>query len=117
MLDTKKQITKDLRGSCGTLGETVPINFNGMVSRKGATFRIAAGTPADTSALATPRKWELLYCLLQSPHGALLRQLIQCEGHLVQVRRAIDWIRRHFDEPLTIKTLAEIADMSVPSLN
>lgn len=74
-------------------------------------------TPGDIPALAGARERELLYRLLQSPHGTLLRQLAQDEGKLVQVRRAIDWIRDHFDEPLSIKTLAEIADMSVPSFN
>jgi AraC-like DNA-binding protein len=74
-------------------------------------------TPADIPALAPPRERELLYRLLQSPHGALLKQLAQDEGKLVQVKRAIDWIRGHFDEPLSINALAEISEMSVPSLN
>ena len=74
-------------------------------------------TPDDIPALAAPRERELLYRLVQSPHGALLKQLAQDEGKLVQVKRAIDWIRGHFDEPLSIKALAEMTEMSVPSLN
>lgn len=73
--------------------------------------------PNDIPVLAAPRERELLYRLLQSPHGPLLRQVVREEGKLAQVRRAIDWIRRNFDEPLPIKTLAYIAGMSVPSFN
>ena len=73
--------------------------------------------PGDIPVLAPSRERELLYRLLQSPHGPLLRQIAREEGKLAQVRRAIDWMRRHFSQHLPIKTLAEVAGMSVPSFN
>ena len=74
-------------------------------------------TPEDIPVLSTARERELLYRLLQSPHGPLLRQIAREEGRLAQVRHTIDWMRRHFDQPLRIKTLAEMAGMSIPTFN
>jgi len=74
-------------------------------------------TPRDIPILAPSRERELLYRLLQSPHGPLLRQIARKEGRLAQVRRAIDWMRNHFDESFPIETVAEIAGMSVASFN
>lgn len=74
-------------------------------------------TPEDIPFLAATRERELVYRLLQSPHGPLLRQIARQEGKLAQVRRAIDWMRRHFAEPVPVRTLAEIAGMTVPSFN
>jgi transcriptional regulator GlxA family with amidase domain len=36
---------------------------------------------------------------------------------LARVRRAIDWMRHHFDESFAIAAVADIAGMSVPSFN
>jgi AraC-like DNA-binding protein len=74
-------------------------------------------SPGDIPALSALRERELLYRLLQSPHGSLLRQNARDEGRSAQVRRAIDWMRANFDQPLMIKDLAEMARMSVPSFN
>jgi AraC-like DNA-binding protein len=74
-------------------------------------------TPQDIPVLAAARERELLYRLLQSPHGPLLRQIARHDGQLAQIRRAIDLMRRSFDRPVAIKALAELAGMSVPSFN
>jgi len=74
-------------------------------------------TPGDIPILAASRERELLYRLLQSPHGPLLRQIGREEGKLAQIRRAIDWMRHHFDESFPIETVADIAGMSVASFN
>ena len=74
-------------------------------------------TPEDIPALAASRERELLYRLLQSPHGPLLRQIGREEGKLAQIRRGIEWIRTHFDEPLAIREVAGRSGMSVPSFN
>jgi AraC-like DNA-binding protein len=74
-------------------------------------------TPEDIPVLAASRERELLYRLLQSPHGPLLRQIGRQEGRLAQVRRAIDWMRNHYDESFSIETVAGIAGMSVSSFN
>ena len=74
-------------------------------------------TPADIPVLAASRERELLYRLLQSQHGPLLRQIGREEGRLTQIRRSIDWMRNHFDESFPIKTMADMAGMSVASFN
>ncbi|MDY6922545.1 MAG: AraC family transcriptional regulator [Pseudomonadota bacterium] len=73
--------------------------------------------PGDIAALAKPRERELLYRLLQSPHGGLLGQFVGENGRLAQVRKAVDWLRTHFDQPVPVKALADIAAMSVPAFN
>lgn len=73
--------------------------------------------PADIPFLAPSRERELLYRLLQGGHGPLLRQAGRADSRLSQVRRAIGWIRRNFDQTLRTETLAEIAGMSVPSFH
>ncbi|KXG84144.1 AraC family transcriptional regulator [Agrobacterium bohemicum] len=73
--------------------------------------------PGDITALARPRERELLYRLLQSGHGGVLRQFVWEDGGLAQIRKAVSWMRSHFDQSIPIKTLAEIAAMSVPSFN
>lgn len=74
-------------------------------------------TPADLPILAAQRERELLYRLLQSPHGPMLRQAVREDTHLARIRRVIDWIKQHFDEALPTSRLAEIAGMSIPSLH
>jgi AraC-like DNA-binding protein len=74
-------------------------------------------TPDDIPVLAASRERELLYRLLQSPHGPLLRQIGREEGRLAQIRRAIDWMRNHFEESFAVETVAGIAGMSVSSFN
>lgn len=74
-------------------------------------------TPDDITILAPLRERELLYRLLQSPHGPLLRQMVRDDGKPEPILEAIEWLRTHFDQPLAVKTLAETAGMSVPSFN
>jgi len=73
--------------------------------------------PDDIPILAASRERELMYRLLQSPHGPLLRQIGRKDGKLAQIRRAIEWMRGHFDEPLLIRNVADMSGMSVPSFN
>uniref|UniRef100_UPI0035CB11C0 AraC family transcriptional regulator n=1 Tax=uncultured Sphingomonas sp. TaxID=158754 RepID=UPI0035CB11C0 len=73
--------------------------------------------PADIPFLAPAREREILYRLLQSGHGAMLRQIGREDSRLSQIRRAIDWIRRHFDQTLPVATLADLAGMSIPSFH
>jgi AraC-like DNA-binding protein len=74
-------------------------------------------TPADIPFLAPAREREILYRLLQSSHGPMLRQIAREDSRLSRIRRVIEWIRRHFDQALPIGTLADIAGMSIPSFH
>lgn len=74
-------------------------------------------TPRDVPVMAPMLKREILYRLLQGPHGGVLRQIARADSRLSQVREAVRWIRGHFDEPLRIERLAEIAGMSPASFH
>ncbi|MBI1210872.1 MAG: helix-turn-helix domain-containing protein [Alphaproteobacteria bacterium] len=74
-------------------------------------------TPQDIRVLAPLVEREILYRLLQGPHGALLRQIARADSRLSQVRRAIAWIREHYDQALRVESLAEIAGMSTASFH
>jgi transcriptional regulator GlxA family with amidase domain len=73
--------------------------------------------PNDIRVLAPLLEREILYRLLQGPQGGALRQIVHADSRLGQVRRAICWIRDHFDQPLRIQALAEIAGMSAASFH
>src|SRR5262249_27690711 len=69
-------------------------------------------TPHDIPVLAPMIEREILYRLLQGPQGGALRQIARGDSRLARVRRAIVWIRDHFDQALRIDELAELAGMS-----
>ena len=60
---------------------------------------------------------EILYRLLCGPQGGLLRQAAREDSRLAQVRQAIVWIRDHYDQPLRVEALCEIAGMSHASFH
>ncbi|MBB5754883.1 AraC family transcriptional regulator [Prosthecomicrobium pneumaticum] len=68
--------------------------------------------PGEIAMLAPLAEREILYRLLTGPQGAMLRQIALADSRLSRVSRAIDWIRRHYDRPLRIEALAEVAGMS-----
>ena len=74
-------------------------------------------TPKDIPMLGAARERELIYRLIQSAHGPMLRQIAGVEGRLIEIRRVIDWLRVNFERPVAIKDLAEMAGMSVPAFN
>jgi AraC-like DNA-binding protein len=74
-------------------------------------------TPHDAPVLAPLLEKEILYRLLQGPHGGLLRQIARADSRVSQVRNAMSWIRAHYDEPLRIEALAALAGMSPASFH
>ena len=72
---------------------------------------------ADVPLLAPMFERELLYRVLQSPRGIILRQIARTGSRLSQIQRAVKWIRAHLAEPLPVETLAGIASMSVSSFH
>ena len=71
----------------------------------------------DIPALAASYEREILYRVLQGPQGGMLRALVAPDSALARVRRAIDWLRRHYDETIPVETLAEIAAMSASAFH
>lgn len=74
-------------------------------------------TPEDVPVLAPMLEREILYRILQGPQGGMLRQAAITDSRLSQIRAAIGWIRSHFDKPLRIEALADIAGMSLASFH
>jgi AraC-like DNA-binding protein len=74
-------------------------------------------TPADIPVLAPLAERELLYRLIQGPHGPLLRDLALAGSQLSQVRRAIEWIRADVTRPLRIAALAAHVGLSASSFH
>ena len=73
--------------------------------------------PADIPALAPVYEREILYRVLQGPHGAMLREIATPETAMARVHEAIQCIRRDFAEPMPIDALARKAAMSVSAFH
>ena len=73
--------------------------------------------PEEISALAPVYEREILFRVLQGPHGAMLRDIATPTTALARIHRAIRWIRDHFTEPMRVERLAEIAAMSLSSFH
>ena len=73
--------------------------------------------PADIAVLAPLIEREILFRLLSGEQGARLRQLAATESRTNKVARAVDWLKRHYDEPLRIDELAQRLNMSASSLH
>ncbi|GAB3457713.1 AraC family transcriptional regulator [Streptomonospora sediminis] len=73
--------------------------------------------PADLRVLAPGIEREILWRLITGEQGALVRQIGLVDGNLAHISRAIRWIREHYNEPVLIADLAEIAGMSPSSFH
>lgn len=73
--------------------------------------------PNDIPALAPLIKQEILYRLLQGPHGAALKHMALEESSTYQISDAIKFIMKNFQQPFRIEDLAEIANLSVSSFH
>ncbi len=80
-----------------------------------ARLMALASQPEDASLLAPLATDEIMLRLLRSPFGARLAQLGRAESH--RIGRVVDWIRRHYDEPIRIDDMAALAHMSASSLH
>ena len=74
-----------------------------------------AARPEDAALLAPLVQDEIMLRLLRGPFGARLAQLGQIETH--RIGRVVAWIRQHFDQPMRIDDMAELAHMSASSLH
>ncbi|WP_297839778.1 AraC family transcriptional regulator [Pseudomonas sp.] len=73
--------------------------------------------PDDIAALAPVYEREILYRILQGPHGWMLREIAATDTAMARVSRAIQRIRRDFAEPIRVETLAQYAAMSVSAFH
>ena len=74
-------------------------------------------TPADIPVVLPLVRQEIYYRLLMDEQGGRRRQIVVAESHSSQIAKAIDWIKKHFDQPLSIGELASRAGMSPSSFH
>ncbi|MGG0451748.1 AraC family transcriptional regulator [Priestia megaterium] len=84
-----------------------------------AVVRLASllDTPKHIPVLAPLLKKEILYWILQGPHGEALEQMAVEGSNASRIREVIDHIINNHEESFRIEELAEIANMSVSSLH
>lgn len=75
------------------------------------------GKPDDIAALAPVYEREILYRVLRGPHGWMLRDIAAPDTAMARISQAIQWIRRHFAEPIRVEMLAQKAAMSVSAFH
>lgn len=73
--------------------------------------------PKDIPALAPLYTKEILYRVLQGPHGGALEQIALERSSTHLIKDVIEQIMNNYDHSLRIEELAEIANMSVSSLH
>ncbi|KAF2406587.1 AraC-type DNA-binding protein [Pseudomonas antarctica] len=75
------------------------------------------GDPMAIAALAPAYEREILYYVLQGPHGWMLREIAAPDTAMARVSHAIQSIRRDFAEPIGVQALAQKAAMSVSAFH
>jgi AraC-like DNA-binding protein len=74
-------------------------------------------TPEDVGILAPLVMREITYRLLMGDQGARLRQIAAEDSHAQSIASAIHWLKRNFNRPLRIETLAREVHMSASALH
>lgn len=73
--------------------------------------------PRHIPILAPLFKKEILYWILQGPHGEALEQIALEGSNAIRIRNVIEHILHNYEQSFRIEELAEIANMSVASLH
>lgn len=74
-------------------------------------------SPAEFRVLAPLVTREIIYRLLIGEQGDRLRQLVVLGSHTHRIGRAIELLRKNFDQPLRIENMARELGMSVSSFH
>lgn len=99
---------------------TCAVAAGDLSGRAGDAFtRLVAlvNAPDDVAVLAPFYESELYYRLLQSTMGGTLRQIVERNDRVRQIKAAADWLGAHNNEPVIIQELAASAGMSVTSFH
>jgi len=73
--------------------------------------------PASIPFLAPAIAREILYRLITSEAGSHLRHVALAGSQNAQIHRAVEWMKTHLNQPLTIESLARYCQMSESSLH
>jgi AraC-like DNA-binding protein len=75
------------------------------------------GDPNAIAALGPVYEREIIFRVLQGPHGWMLREIAAPDSAMARVNMAIQWIRRDFAQPIGVEHMAERASMSVSAFH
>lgn len=73
--------------------------------------------PDEVAALAPAYEREILFRVLQGPHGWMLRDIATPDTALSRIGVAIDWIRQNFAQEIRVEALAKMAALSVSAFH
>ena len=73
--------------------------------------------PDDLRVLAPGLEREILWRLITGEQGALVSQIGLADGNLSHISRTIRWLREHYNEPVLVSDLADLAGMSASSFH
>ncbi len=96
------------------LTESISVNFaNEALLDAWLRLLRLMNKPEDIAVLAPLVEREILYRLLRGPHGCILRQAADVNGHYSALRRPLNWLKTHYAESVRICDLADMANMSL----
>ena len=73
--------------------------------------------PEDIPFLSNLIQREIVYRLLQGPHGERLRAMATLGDQSHRTARAIAWLRANYTKPMRVEKLAEVARMGMSTLH
>ena len=73
--------------------------------------------PADRDVLAPMIEREILWRLLNGPHGQSVRQIGLADSSLTHISRAVRWISEHYSKPFRVEDLARSCGMSASAFH
>lgn len=73
--------------------------------------------PDDLAMLGPAAEREIIWRLLTSAQGGVVRQIGLADSGLSHISRALKWMREHLDEQVAVADLAELSGMSVSSFH
>lgn len=74
-------------------------------------------SPRDIAMLAPLALREIFYRLLHSHQGRYLHEIAIADSQGQRIARAIDWLNKHYDQPLRIEHLAREVNLSPSTLH
>ncbi|ABO24918.1 AraC family transcriptional regulator [Shewanella loihica] len=108
MLQTPLTMQKETASDQGMiLGATTP-KLLGAISR----LVNLLDEPESIAVLAPLIKREIYWRVLMSEQGARLRQIVSAGSHGLRIARTIEWLKVHYDQHLSVDSLADMARMS-----
>jgi len=79
--------------------------------------RLLQAPPAEAAFLAVGLKREIVYRMLNGPHGRQLYQNVVLDQQDRGISKAIAWLKDHYDQAIKVEDLAQATNMSVSSLH